>query len=153
MYIIQFLMSTRLLEDVFDDQLLTIFSGAIFELSNLCSSLDGIWSWTHTIDALQHHSLSLMSSALDHSTTSSILKYSFNSRSDTLSRKENLEIDIRHVIIWQQSSSAIFNILYRVMMNSLYSHRKKRLLYKHLSRWQSYDISVPLDLKVNVILG
>jgi hypothetical protein len=26
--------------------------------------------WTHTIDTLQHHSLSLTSSALDHSTTS-----------------------------------------------------------------------------------
>jgi hypothetical protein len=37
------------------------------------SSLDGIW--THTIDTLQHQSLSLMSSALDHSTTSAILKY------------------------------------------------------------------------------
>jgi hypothetical protein len=34
---------------------------------NVCSSLDGIW--THTIDTLQHHSLSLTSSALDHSTT------------------------------------------------------------------------------------
>ena len=33
-----------------------------------CSSLDGIW--THTIVTLQHHSLSLTSSALDHSTTS-----------------------------------------------------------------------------------
>ena len=32
-----------------------------------CSSLDGIW--THTIDTLQHHSLNLTSSALDHSTT------------------------------------------------------------------------------------
>ena len=31
-----------------------------------CSSLDGIW--THTIDTLQHHSLSLTSSALDHYT-------------------------------------------------------------------------------------
>jgi hypothetical protein len=30
----------------------------------VCSSLDGIW--THTIDTLQHHSLSLTSSALDH---------------------------------------------------------------------------------------
>jgi hypothetical protein len=30
--------------------------------------IDGIW--THTIDTLQHQSLSLMSSALDHSTTS-----------------------------------------------------------------------------------
>jgi hypothetical protein len=40
---------------------------------------------------------SLMSSALDHSTTSAILKHSFNSRCVTLSRKENLEIDIRHV--------------------------------------------------------
>ena len=35
-----------------------------------CSSLDGIWA--HTIDTLQHKSLSLMSSALDHSTTSAI---------------------------------------------------------------------------------
>jgi hypothetical protein len=40
-------------------------------LSNFCSSLDGIW--THTIDTLQHHSLSLTSSALDHSTTSTPL--------------------------------------------------------------------------------
>jgi hypothetical protein len=40
----------------------------LLELSNFCSSLDGIW--THTIDTLQHHSLSLTSSALDHSTTS-----------------------------------------------------------------------------------
>jgi hypothetical protein len=38
------------------------------ELSNFCSSLDGIW--THTIDTLQHHLLSLTSSALNHSTTS-----------------------------------------------------------------------------------
>ena len=38
-----------------------------------------------------------MSSALDLSATSAI-KYSFNSRSVTLSRKENLEIDIRHVL-------------------------------------------------------
>jgi hypothetical protein len=60
-----------------------------------CSSLDGIW--THTIDTLQHQSLSLMSNALDLSTTSAILKYNFNSRSVTLSRQENLEIDIRHV--------------------------------------------------------
>jgi hypothetical protein len=37
----------------------------ILELSNFCSSLDGIW--THTIDTLQQHSLSLTSSALDHS--------------------------------------------------------------------------------------
>ena len=37
-------------------------------MSNFCSSLDGIW--THTIDTLQHQSLSLTSSALDHSTTS-----------------------------------------------------------------------------------
>ena len=36
--------------------------------NNFCSSLDGIW--THTIDTLQHHSLSLTSSALDHWTTS-----------------------------------------------------------------------------------
>jgi hypothetical protein len=35
-----------------------------------CSSLNGIW--THTIDTLQHQSLSLMSSALDHSTISAI---------------------------------------------------------------------------------
>jgi hypothetical protein len=36
----------------------------------ICSSLDGIW--THTIDTLQHHSLSLTSSALDHATTSTL---------------------------------------------------------------------------------
>ena len=39
-----------------------------FRAVKFCSSLDGIW--THTIDTLQHHSLSLTSSALDHSTTS-----------------------------------------------------------------------------------
>ena len=60
-----------------------------------CSYLDGIW--THTIDTLQHQSLSLMSSALHHSATSAILKYGFNSRSVTLSRKKNLEVDIRNV--------------------------------------------------------
>jgi hypothetical protein len=38
------------------------------ELSTFCSSLGEIW--THTIDTLQHQSLSLTSSALDHSTTS-----------------------------------------------------------------------------------
>ena len=39
-----------------------------FRAVKFCSSLDGIW--THTIDTLQHHSLSLTSIALDHSTTS-----------------------------------------------------------------------------------
>ena len=39
-----------------------------FRAVKFCSSHDGIW--THTIDTLQHHSLSLTSSALDHSTTS-----------------------------------------------------------------------------------
>jgi hypothetical protein len=42
-------------------------------LTMFCSSLDGIW--THTIDTLQHQSLSLMSSALDHSATSAIYIY------------------------------------------------------------------------------
>jgi hypothetical protein len=37
-------------------------------VSNVCSFLYGIW--TRTIDTLQHQSLSFMSSALDHSTTS-----------------------------------------------------------------------------------
>ena len=41
--------------------------------------------------------LSIMSSALDHSVAFAIYNYSFNSRSVTLSHKENLEIDIRHV--------------------------------------------------------
>jgi hypothetical protein len=61
----------------------------------LCSSLDGIW--THTIDTLQNKSLSLMFSALDHSTTSAPYEWSFNNRSVALSLKENLEVDIRHV--------------------------------------------------------
>jgi hypothetical protein len=39
-----------------------------FRAVKFCSSLDRIR--THTIDTLQHHSLSLTSSALDHSTTS-----------------------------------------------------------------------------------
>jgi hypothetical protein len=42
---------------------------------------------------LQHQSLS----ALDHSTTSAPLKWSFNNRSATLSLFESLKIDIRHV--------------------------------------------------------
>ena len=65
------------------------------ELSTFCSSLDGIW--THTIDTLQHHSLSLTSSALCHSTSSTPLKGSFNNPSVTFSRKANLGIDVRHV--------------------------------------------------------
>ena len=40
---------------------------------SFCSSLDGIW--THTIDTLQHQSLNLMSSSLDHSTTSAPFIY------------------------------------------------------------------------------
>ena len=60
-----------------------------------CSSLHGIWA--HTIDTLQHQSPSLMSSALDHSITSAPYKWSFNSHSVTLSRKEKLEIDNKHV--------------------------------------------------------
>ena len=48
-------------------------------------------------DTLQHHSLSLTSSALDHSTTSTPYKRSFNNRSVTFSRKANLGIDVRHV--------------------------------------------------------
>ena len=44
-------------------------------LSNFCSSLDGIL--THTIDTLQHQSLSLRSSALYHSTTSAPYIYIF----------------------------------------------------------------------------
>ena len=43
-----------------------------FRAVKFCSSLDGIW--THTIDTLQYHSLSLTFSALDHSTTSTPLK-------------------------------------------------------------------------------
>ena len=50
-----------------------------------CSSLEGIWA--HTIDTPQYQSLSNMSSAVDHSTTSTPLKWSFNSRSITLSHK------------------------------------------------------------------
>jgi hypothetical protein len=66
-------------------------------LSNLCSSLDGIW--THTIDTLQNHSLSLTSSVLDHSTTSTPWKRSFNNRSVTFSRKANLQWPISFKII------------------------------------------------------
>ena len=44
-----------------------------FRAVKFCSSLDGIW--THTIDTLQHHSLSLTSSDLDHSTTSTHIVY------------------------------------------------------------------------------
>ena len=55
----------------------------MLELSNFCSSLDGIW--THTIDTLQHHSLSPTSSALDHSTTSTpYIYYGFLKGSSTM---------------------------------------------------------------------
>jgi hypothetical protein len=40
-----------------------------------------------------------MTSTLDHSATSAIFKYSFNSLSITLSRQENLEIDIKHMCV------------------------------------------------------
>ena len=60
-----------------------------------CSSLDGIFA--HTIDTLQHQSRSLIYSAIDHSTTPTPYKWSFNSQSVNLSRKEKLEIYIRHV--------------------------------------------------------
>ena len=55
---------------------------------------------------------------------------------------------ILNIIIWQQSNSAIFNILYRIMKNSLYSHRKYSILYKR--KWQPYNLSVQLDLKVTL---
>ena len=67
----------------------------IFDPSHLCSSLDRIW--THTIDTLQNKSLSLMFSALDHSTISAPYEWIFNNRSVALSLKENKEVDIRHV--------------------------------------------------------
>ena len=35
-----------------------------------------------------------------------------------------------------------------MMKNSSYSHRKYSMLYKHLSNWQPYNISAPLDFKV-----
>ena len=66
-----------------------------FRAINICSSFDGIW--THTIDALQYHSISLTSSALDHSTTSTPWKRIFNNRSVNFTRKANLGIDVRHV--------------------------------------------------------
>ena len=44
--------------------LLKIKPNSVRNISFLCSSLDGIW--THTNDTLQHQSLSLMYSALDH---------------------------------------------------------------------------------------
>ena len=52
----------------------------------------------HTIDTLHHHSRSLISSnTIDYSAISAMLckKYSFNSRSVTLSCKMNLRIDIK----------------------------------------------------------
>ena len=56
-----------------------------------------------------------------------------------------------NIIIWQQSNSAIFNILYRIMKNSLYSHRKiKYIIQTSRSKWQPYNISVPLDLKATL---
>ena len=46
----------------------TVLELDLIRAVNLCSALAGIW--THNIDTLQNHSLSLTSSALDHSTTS-----------------------------------------------------------------------------------
>jgi len=54
-----------------------------------------------------------MSSALDHSAPFAILKYSFNSGGVTLSRKVNLEIDIRHIDMIQIG----FQILSEFMMD------------------------------------
>ena len=55
------------------------------------------WNRTHNIDALQHQSLSFMSSTLDKSATSVINKYSSNNQSVTLSRKVNLWKDVIHI--------------------------------------------------------
>ena len=68
------------------------FNSTVLELDlwadTFLFSFGGIW--THTIDTLQHQSLSLMSITIDHSVVSAISKYSFNNRSVTLSRKGNL---------------------------------------------------------------
>ena len=61
-----------------------------FLADNFVVLLDGIC--THVIDTLQHQSLSLMSSALDHSATSAIFKYSFKSQSVILSHKLGIDI-------------------------------------------------------------
>jgi hypothetical protein len=68
---------------------------------------------------------------------------------------------ILNIIIWQQSDSAILNILYRIMKKSLFTvtgnkvykgnnkiTELRTILYKHLSRWHPYTASAPLDLKV-----
>jgi hypothetical protein len=54
----------------------------------------------------EHHSFTLTSSALDHSTTSTPKKRSYNNRSVTLSRKANLEIDT----LTSNSITAWFNL-------------------------------------------
>ena len=53
-----------------------------FELTDVLFSLDGIW--TPTVIHCSTNRLSLMFRALDHSATSAILTYRFNSRSVTL---------------------------------------------------------------------
>ena len=61
---------------------------------------------------MQHHSLSLTSSALDHSTTSTPLKRSFNNRCVTFSRKANLGIAVRHGHIYIYIYIMHINIYY-----------------------------------------
>jgi hypothetical protein len=80
--------------------------------TNFCSSLDGIW--THTIDTLQPHSLSLKSSALDHSTTSTIyiyIHYLVNARQvatlkipDTTMLGRHLNVQIKRLRKWWRNS-------------------------------------------------
>jgi hypothetical protein len=80
---------------------------------NFFSSLDGIW--IHTIDTLQHQSLSRMSSALDHSTTSAPYKFNFqtyiifsiNLVSQVTLRSSGTDILYCCYLLW-----CLYNILY-----------------------------------------
>jgi hypothetical protein len=60
-----------------------------FRAVKFCSSLDGIW--TPTIDTLQHHSLSLTSSALDHIHSLDMYLKDYKRRGDNVDKKNYKE--------------------------------------------------------------
>ena len=121
------------------------------ELSNFCSSLDGIW--THTIDTLQHHSLSLTSSALDLSTTSTpyIYIYCLDPLVSMLLKNliNYLAFNCYKIIIWPFQGSNIYKLAENyaqivcpfscdVMDITLIAKRKKTNNFS-IRKWLIYD--------------
>jgi len=111
-----------------------------FSADKFLFSLDGIW--IHTIDTLQHQSLSLMSSDLHLSPTSVILKYSFNSQSIYISHANTLyRITIQCVAPlfknrdWLPSQCSADN-------NDLHDGKTSRTWIEHLKYTTGYNISV-----------